>query len=188
MRSEDSISQEIPNLRDESSSIDNSHTHQTEFSCQNNESEDNTEIISFMKIQGDPHMKQAIEEGHFELKCGHKIDLMTAGCRVSDKDMPVFDGYVGQLKVKVLRDTGCSGVVVRRELVPKRALTGEFKTCILIDGTIRRVPVAEIEIDTPLFVGKVSALCMQKPVFDLVLGNVEGVSRRVSRIFSRVGF
>jgi len=44
----------------------------------------------------------------------------------------------------MLRDTGCSTVVVRRSLIPDEKLTGTEMWCILIDGTIRRTPVAKI--------------------------------------------
>lgn len=39
--------------------------------------------------------------------------------------MPVLSGYVGENFVNVLRDSGCSGVVVKRELVKDSELTGK---------------------------------------------------------------
>ena len=54
-------------------------------------------------------------------------------------------------------------------------LTGESKTCVLIDGTVRRVPIAVVNVDTPYFEGEVTALCMNNPVYDLILGNIDGV-------------
>ena len=45
--------------------------------------------------------------------------------------------------------SGCSTVVVKRELVDDEQMTGGTETCILIDGTVKRTPVAEIEIETP---------------------------------------
>ena len=59
--------------------------------------------------------------------------------------MPISEGTV---EAKVLRDTGCSTVVVRRSLVPDHKLTGKKERCILIDGTIRRTSVAEIHVET----------------------------------------
>ncbi len=45
---------------------------------------------------------------------------MTAACRGESKDvkvgnLPVHRGLVNGSEVKVLRDTGCSGIVVRRD-------------------------------------------------------------------------
>ena len=99
---------------------------------------------------------------------------MGGACKVCDA-MPVMMGYVGGRHVKVLRDSGCGGVVVKRELVEDRQLTGRFQECVLIDGTVLRVEEAVVDIDTPFYVGKVTALCMNKPVYDLIIGNVDGV-------------
>jgi len=38
-------------------------------------------------------------------------------------------------------------------------MTGGTETCILIDGTVRKTPVAEIEIETPYYSGRVKAVC-----------------------------
>ena len=43
----------------------------------------------------------------------------------SDSVQPVTKGMVGKHMVDTLRDTGCSGVIVRRELVDDRQLTGD---------------------------------------------------------------
>ena len=121
-------------------------------------------------------MDSAIEEGHLELKCGHRIPLLSAACMCSGDMLHTCDGYVGQTKLKMLRDSGCEGVVVKTSLVPEKSMTGQYKTCVLIDGTIRRFPVAMIEIDTPYLTGKVLAKCMENPVYDLIVG--QGVGAR----------
>ena len=89
--------------------------------------------------------------------------------------MPVKKGLIGNVEVSVLRDSECNSVIVKRDLVEECQLTGKSVFCTLADGTKRRFPVAEIEVDTPYYTGKVEALCMPKPVYDLVLGNIEGV-------------
>ena len=133
---------------------------------------------SFLKTDSmnDHHVEQALQKGYIDLRCGHRIPLTTAACSAADdSNMPVTDGYVGDTKVRVLRDTGCSGAVVKSNLVSENQLTGQYKSCILIDGTVRRFPVATIRVDTPFYTGKISALCMKEPVYDLVLGNIDGV-------------
>ena len=45
-------------------------------------------------------------------------------------------------------------------LVKNEQLTGRIQTCILIDGTARSVPVAEIVVDPLYFKGSTEALCM----------------------------
>ena len=63
--------------------------------------------------------------------------------------MPVVKGRVREKTVDVLRDTGCSGVVVKKDLVGEDQLTGDFNVMLLIDNTARKVPIARIYADTP---------------------------------------
>ena len=145
--------------------------------CTNINPSDDVIEASFLRIdsENDHHVERALQKGHFDLKCGHRLPLMTAACSDKISNMPVSDGYVGDVKVRVLRDSGCSGAVVKSHLVTGEQLTGEYKSCVLIDGTIRRFPVATIQVDTPFYTGNITALCMKNPVYDLVLGNIDGV-------------
>ena len=110
------------------------------------------------------------------LQCGHKLPVVSAGCTVGT-GMPVCEGVLNGKSVKVLRDTGCSTVVVRANLVDKGHYTGECQTCVLIDGTVRSVPVATVEVSCPVFSGKVNALCMTNPVYDVIIGNISGARK-----------
>ena len=56
--------------------------------------------------------------------------------------MPDVKGRVGEKTVDVLRDTGCSGVVVKKTL----------------SATISK--------------GQVEAQCLSDPIYDLIIGNV----------------
>jgi len=56
-------------------------------------------------------------------------------------------------------------------------LTGKVIVCMMIDGTARKNQTAWIDIDTPyLLSGKVEAVCMDRPLYDLIIGNVTGIS------------
>ena len=57
--------------------------------------------------------------------------------------MPVVTGRVRDRSVRVMRDTGCSGVVIKRDLILEEELTGRFGYMLLIDKTIRKVPIAK---------------------------------------------
>ena len=74
--------------------------------------------------------------------------------------------------MSVLRDSGCSTAVVRKDLVLDCQMTGKNQRCILIDGTVKDAPVARIWVSSPYYTGNVDALCMSEPVFDLILGNI----------------
>ena len=68
-------------------------------------------------------------------------------------DLPVLSGKVGGKKVEVLRDTGCSEIIIRRELVDETEFNGEMGHIMTVDRTIKRAPTAKVEVDTPFYVG-----------------------------------
>lgn len=92
--------------------------------------------------------------------------LATAVC------MHIAPCYMDGKPVTVLRDTGCSGIVVKRSLVDDNSLTCSKQVCVLADGTTVESPVAKISIDTPYLKGEFDAWCMISPVYDLIIGNV----------------
>ncbi len=47
-----------------------------------------------------------------KLACGSELPIVSAACTMGSK-MPVVEGLVGDQRVQVLRDTGCSTAVVR---------------------------------------------------------------------------
>ena len=98
----------------------------------------------------------------------HKPQCTVCAC----VSLPVSEGEVNGTKVKVMRDTGCSSVVVKSDLVRLRQYTGKGKECMLIDGTVRRFPRAFIWVGTDYYVGEVEALVMSTPVFELIIGNI----------------
>lgn len=49
--------------------------------------------------------------------------------------MPVVKGMLGDGEVSVLRDTGCSGVVVRKSLVDSEHISDEYQDCVMADGS-----------------------------------------------------
>ena len=57
-----------------------------------------------------------------------------------------------------------------------RRLTGQEERCVLIDGTVRRTPVARIHISTPYYTGMTKAVCMNNQLFDVIVGNIPGAT------------
>jgi len=110
--------------------------------------------------------------------CGQQHPVIADACqsRCRNTNMPVADGLLEKQPVGVLRDTGCSTVVVRRSLIPKENLTGQEERCVLIDGTVRRTPVAQFCSDTPYFSGTTTAVCMKNPLYDVTIGNIPGAT------------
>ena len=98
----------------------------------------------------------------------------TSSCNVgtSLESMPTCDGILDEHLVTVLRDTGCNGVVVRRDLITEDQLTGNHRICVLADGSTIQAPVARVKIDTPYFTGNVEAWCLENPLYSLIIGNI----------------
>ena len=146
-------------------------TEETEEQC-----DTEGEVLGACIVNPDPHLDLASRTGYLTLKCGHQLPVLTAACSGQRNHMmPVQEGKINNHVVKVLRDSGCTGVVVKTKYVEPQQMTGEVKTCMLIDGTVKQFPVATIQVDTPYLVGTVTAVCMKDPVYDLILGNIPGV-------------
>ena len=93
-------------------------------------------------------------------------------------EMSTVQGFVGEKPVEVLRDTGCSGVIVSKDLVPESAYTGRSQTMVMVDYSSRVVPEVKVSIDTPYYKGEVLALSVEKPLVGLIIGNIPGARER----------
>ena len=94
-------------------------------------------------------------------------------------EMSTVQGFVDEKPVEVLRDTGCSGVIVSKDLVvPESAYTGRSQTMVMVDYSSRVVPEVKVSIDTPYYKGEVLALCVEKPLVWLIIGNIPGARER----------
>ena len=95
-------------------------------------------------------------------------------CHFPRSKLPTAIGTVNGKEVRVLRDTGCTGVIVKRNLVSENQFIGKECGVTLINDSQQKCPVARINIDCPFFRGTTDALCIDDPAHDLVIGNVEG--------------
>ena len=78
--------------------------------------------------------------------CGCRIPVIADACKSGLERMPVRTGWIGDRNASVLRDTHCSTVVIKNSLVDDDQLTGAEETCVLIDCTVRKTSVAEVEV------------------------------------------
>ncbi|KAH7935036.1 hypothetical protein HPB52_003191 [Rhipicephalus sanguineus] len=118
-------------------------------------------------------------DGYVVLQSGETIPIVnttlmppTPGCDVAK--LPVRRGFLESQPVSVLRDTGCNTVVVRHSLIPREKMTGTTSPVFLLDRTIHYLPEAVVFLDTPFFTGLARVKCMRDPLYDVVLGNIEG--------------
>ncbi|XP_037774704.1 uncharacterized protein LOC119571495 [Penaeus monodon] len=86
----------------------------------------------------------------------------------------LVEGKVGGRKVNVLRDTGCTTVIVKAKYVRDSEYTGAPVRIKLLDNTVRRAWPVRIWIDTPYLQGQVNGLCMPNLIADLIIGEIPG--------------
>ena len=131
------------------------------------------------KVQdGGVKNKSSADTDYLLLASGEKLPIVNGACIGQEKcKMPVLEGKVGSTVVNTLRDTGCSGVIVKKDLVLKGQYIDKVGHMLMVDRTVRKVPMARIEIKTQYLCGEVEALCVTDPIYDLIIGNIPGARR-----------
>ena len=71
---------------------------------------------------------------------------------------------VGNEPVVVLRDTGCSGVIVKKDLVKEEQLTGKVGYVMTVACTLLKTHFSNVQVSTLYFSGTVKALCLNNPL------------------------
>ena len=101
-------------------------------------------------------------------------------CHAQSNDGQTYVG-VGKLNgrpVKVLRDTGCTGMIVDRALVPDvLVIPGSSGSLQMVDHTLIDVPLANVYLDSPYYKGHCRVMCVSSPVYPVIIGNVRGARR-----------
>ncbi|GFO41266.1 Zinc finger protein [Plakobranchus ocellatus] len=125
-------------------------------------------------------LQSEVEDGMLKLASGKSVPVMTNCAALRDLEksrslgLPVLKGEIGSREVDVMCDTGCEGVVVRKQLVDASHLTGECCLLLRIDNTALLAEKAVISLRTPFLCGEVKALCIPDAICDVIVGNVEG--------------
>jgi hypothetical protein len=116
--------------------------------------------------------------GHSYKVCPSKTDkVFSAGVGDTDKDnLLLCEGTLNGKPVEVMLDSGCTTVGVAKCLVSPHQYTGEVRRCRQFAGDVIELPVAMVDLDTPYFVGKVSACVIENPISDVILGRIPGAN------------
>jgi len=86
-----------------------------------------------------------------------------------NQETPCCVGRVNGVEVLALWDTESMSCVVKTELVRPEQMMGSYELCMLIDGIVKQFPKATAEIDIPFYKGHAKALCMDKPVQEMIM-------------------
>ena len=121
-------------------------------------------------------IKECIRGDQLMLKNGESVDIITNACqeKTRSKTMPVMQGRIGHQTVTTLRDTGCSGAVVKQKFVNESQYTGRFAYMVLAYNTLGKAPIVKLNVQTPFYCGEIQAIAPPDAVYDLIIGNVEG--------------
>lgn len=85
--------------------------------------------------------------------------------------LKIENGKVNSKEASVLRDTGCTSILVAEKLINEEDLTGGVREVTLANGYVMECPEVWIEIDTNYVKGKVLAIVMNTTFADLIVGN-----------------
>ena len=94
---------------------------------------------------------EALYQNKVDISSHSVVNGKEGVCYFLKSRFPTAPGTVDGQKVVVLRDTGCTGVVVRKSLVSEDQLIGKESTVTLIDETTQRHLLAVIYVDCPFF-------------------------------------
>ena len=87
--------------------------------------------------------------------------------------MPTSDGLVGNESVTVLRDTCCSEVIVKKDLVKKSSYKARLAMLFMtVVRTLLKAPFANVEVSTPYFRETLEALCLKDLLYELTKKNI----------------
>ena len=80
-------------------------------------------------------------------------------------------GLVNNRPVKFVRDTASSITIVRSNLVKPEQMTEQTVTCMLADGCVKVFKLAEVDITTPYYTGRIKAASIDTAIHELLIGN-----------------
>ena len=94
--------------------------------------------------------------------------------------LPVISEKEGNKNEEVLEDSGCNGVIVKRELVHEADSDFIEKVGYMtVDRTLIEALIVTIKVDTPFYTETVEAMCMKDSLLDLIIGNVSGARKPI---------
>ena len=93
----------------------------------------------------------------------------------NDGQIYIEVGKLNGRPVKVLRDTGCTGMTLDRALIPdSMVIPGSSGSLQMVDHTLIDVPLANVYLDSPYYKGHCKVMCVSFPVYPVIIGNMRG--------------
>ena len=99
----------------------------------------------------------------------------SAACRAQSNDGQIYieTGKLNGRPVKVLRDTGCTGMIVHRALISDSMVIPDSSGSLqMVHHTLMDVPLANVYLDSPYYKGHCKVMCVSSSVYAVIIGNV----------------
>ncbi|XP_055886203.1 uncharacterized protein LOC129926418 [Biomphalaria glabrata] len=93
----------------------------------------------------------------------------------------VHSGFINGKPMRFVKDSGCSTVGIRSNLVKPDCYLGYEKKVRLIDGSIKRYQACKVFLETPFYTGYCKGLAIPGLSHDLLLGNIHGLKELTQR-------
>lgn len=133
------------------------------------------QVAAISELQESPSVDKDQDREIIEVNGKKYMEVACCGRAESiSEGLKTVKGLVNDNLVDVLRDSGCSIVVIRRSLLRPDQFTGKHGIVVLADNSVIKLPEAKVTVDTPYFQGEVIAMAMEKPIRDLLIGNIRG--------------
>ncbi|XP_070183880.1 uncharacterized protein [Littorina saxatilis] len=104
------------------------------------------------------------------------------GCSVTQAvgSLNLDHGCVNNVACSVLRDTGATICGVRSRLVAKDQFVGGSVACKTFGGEIHTYRQAKVMVQSSYYSGELLCCILEDPVADLIIGNIPGISEKVT--------
>ena len=138
--------------------------------------EDGEKAFTCVEVEGTTS-KRNLKKSGTEGSTNSDRAVYSAVCHAQSNDGQTYVG-VGKLNgqpVKVLHDTGCTGMIVDRAFVPDLVvIPGSSGSLQMGDHTLIDIPLANIYLDSPYYKGHDRVMCVSSLVYPVIIGNVQG--------------
>ena len=134
------------------------------------------------------NMKRPRSSGNSKMSNSNRLTsddeaIYSAACRAQSNDGQIYIeiGKLNGRPVKVLQDTGCTGMVVDKALIPDSiVIQGSSDSLQMVDHTLMDVPLANVYLDSPYYKGHCKVMCVSSPVYPVIIANVRGARQMLS--------
>lgn len=111
-----------------------------------------------------------------ELSCDHTVPYTIKegnAAQMLQGSLNLTPGYINDMKVQVLRDTGATLLGIKKGYVRSKDYTGEHISCRIFGGNHERYELSWVKINAPYISTRAKCAVLPNLCADRIVGNVE---------------